>query len=238
MRPIIDYNPPQPPEEVDYWQSRLDALYPRNIELSWFKLEWTPGEEWEPLHRWFLYQMIPAPRISPLVAGFLRGPNPRDYTYLDRVTGEVRRRRQAPMVSMQQWRLFRRYGCMAIPYWVIQGETGGHKLRFTRREGLIARTRGRPPRPPEAGVLPYAPMDERVIQKLQEQHRMSQYVLLLDYLAQNPGDLDREEQEKEKELEGQLWSWLSTQVDDILREAPHGVLEQMAGLDPTPRVFT
>ena len=47
------------PYEDPYWQDQLSRIAPKSIRYDWLKIVWEPGDEWEPIGRWFIYTMTP-----------------------------------------------------------------------------------------------------------------------------------------------------------------------------------
>lgn len=229
----------QQPQDTAKWQDRLDALFPPNTEISSLRIVWEPGLEWAPTGRFVLYQMLPASRIPVIFLPFLEGPDPRSFTRYDRVKKEVIRKRGAPLVSRQQWLMYREEGVFGMPYWVVQGERGGHKINFTKVERMIARLKGHPNgQPPAIGDLPYAPMDNRVIEKLVALDQMRTYNLLIDFAMRAPEMLEADEERGANEAKDRLWAWVESQVGQWVEELPHGGIERIAGLDRPIRLFT
>lgn len=228
------------PLDLEPWQKRLNDLFPPNEEISHLKIVWEPGYDWDRLGRFILYQMLPPARVPVLVQPWLEGPDPRDFTYYDETKKEVVRRRGAPLISHQQWRLYRETGgYYGMPYWVVQGDSGGHKIKFTKAERMIARIKGHPTgEPPRIGELPYAPFDERVIEKLIKVDEMRTYNLLVDFSMRSPEQLERDEERGAEEAKERLWSWIESQVGKWIDELPHGGVERIAGLDRPVRIFT
>lgn len=223
------------------WQEALDDVAPRRGDLSYLKIVWEPGELWDPIQRWMIYQMIPMADnpADDLFRPMLEGPHPRKFGYYDRHLGRFVRRPGAPMVSMQQWELYRETGRLAHPYWVVQGDEGGHRFEFTRTEkAIIRRAIGQKDvDPPMIGSLPYAPVDNRVTAKLSNLDRLRKDEFAVAFMYRNPEKFDAEQERILKDAEKALWGWLETQIDDRLRDLPYGFLPAMAGLTPAPRVF-
>lgn len=232
---IAQQDPPK------HWQEELERVVPRRGDLSYLKIVWEPGEWWEPVQRWVIYQMMPLGDnpADDLFKPMLEGPNPRKFGYYDRVAGRFIRESGAPMISMQQWRLYHETGRLGMPYWVIQGDRGGHRYDFTRTEKLIiARKTGqRDVSAPMMGDLPYAPFDNRVRDKLANLDRLRKDEFAVAFMYQNPQMFDTEEERILQKAEEELWGWLESQIDDRLRNLPYGYVSEMAGLDAPTRVF-
>jgi hypothetical protein len=166
------------------WQEQLDAataVDDTNIARLW--LHWVPGDPWQPVHRWFVFQLQPWHQIKN--EGYkqeLRGPHPRtnaQLVYRQRVIdGKIELRPSITggpcrFIDRNQWvlhrELQRRFGWNVMPryFWVIQGDAGGHPYQITDSEQALRQAQGLPADVPCAGDLPYAPFDRRVLTALQ-----------------------------------------------------------------------
>lgn len=161
------------------WERQLAELSPRSDRFVWLKLIWEQGYPWEIIERYMIYEMIPervmlaggrngkASLLHANVLEQLRHPLPPSQmgnyfdVHLNNGEGEFVLNPDC-LITERAWHLYRATGCWGRPYWVIQGEKGGHKRWFSDVESKLLRAKGLPPRPPEPSELPYAPFDERV----------------------------------------------------------------------------
>lgn len=183
LRPV-QFDPPVSAEQVEAWQATLDRVVPpMEGYVSHLRLVWEPGDAWDPVERWYLYDCTPrrvfeeaatkrrimgVPEYDNADAILIRdldGPSPREDGYYDRVLGEFIHTREREC-TLQQWRLWHQHGVYGIPWWVIQGTTGGHKRWFAQAEKKALKYAHLPDEPPAPGTLPYAPFDERVLEKV------------------------------------------------------------------------
>lgn len=184
VAPGLDYAREPQPE----WQAQLDAAT-RGGAASRLWLHWVPGDPWQPVHRWLLFQLQPWAHVPPHLQQELRGPHPRTnaaLVYRDRVIdGQVMRRPAITggpcrFIDRTQWTLHRalerRFGWRVLPRycWVIQGAHGGHPFQLTDSEQALRRAQGLPADVPSVGDLPYAPFDQRVLTAL-ERYDLWQY---------------------------------------------------------------
>lgn len=204
------------PTQEASWQATLDLIAPPGGRLSWLKLVWVPGDRWEPVHRWCVYQMLPIDRAPSLVRDDLRGPSPRVRGRWDRVLG-----RFIPdptcNVNLLQWQLYQDTHCYGRPYWIVQGTQGGHKKSFNRIESQVARMNGAPDQPPLIGDLPFASPDQRTFDKLLKLDLVRSYGMLLDRAAKNPAAIDEHDERLLEDMRGKVWKWLESQVQDAVR---------------------
>jgi hypothetical protein len=165
------------------WQAALDAatLTGDGTHVARLWLHWVPGDPWQPVHRWFLFQLQPWAHVAPHIQMELRGPHPRTNAtlhYTPRViAGKLEQRPRITggpcrFIDRTQWAIHRQIereqGVRVFPryHWVIQGDMGGHPFMITDEEQALRSLQGLPADVPSAGDLPYAPFDQRVVDAL------------------------------------------------------------------------
>lgn len=165
--------------ERQEWQRELELVTgARRENFTWLHLYWWEGEVWQKIQRWSIWEMFPpsflsatprhAEQFAPVLAA-LRGPPPRDFRVFD---GAGQFMRSDATVTQDQWDLYQATGCFARPFWVIQGDRGGHKFQFNHQEGQLLRLEGLEGTPPAPGDLEYAPWDNRVRDQLAKQKEL------------------------------------------------------------------
>lgn len=199
------------PEE---WERQLAEISPPNPRFSWLKLIWEPGDPWDkPVERYIIYQMVPFHAIPADILAELQGPSPRKRNYYDSVLERFVRDPDC-LITLQAWELFRTTKCWGRPWWVIQGDKGGHKRYFSHTEKKLLRLMKLPVNPPIPGDLPYAEFDNRVIRQ----------ILLHDNLRHAQGGIlsvrngpagRAATAEKEKEFRIALMKWLKDQAEMV-----------------------
>lgn len=213
------------------WEARLRDVSPRSDEVSWLHLVWEPGELWVPGQRWVLYEMIHPRWADPGLVATLRGPNPRlagHYCTADsRLPNQFRclcrRKLEAwkgsnnPGITLMQWRLFRETGYVAsaVPFLVLQGPKGAHRLRYSEFEQELLALAGKPTEPPTFGTLPYAPFDERTIALITQHNRLLQMqVSLAEFRRRMTTHYAAERAEMERELRRQMVHHLDAEMTE------------------------
>jgi len=211
-----------PPE----WQRELAlATGERQEGYTWLHLYWWEGEPWQKIQRWSIWEMFPpsflssnprhAAQFAPVLAA-LEGPPPRDQRIFAEDGSFLR---SEATVTQDQWDLYQETGCFARPFWVIQGDRGGHKFQLSVPEAMLCRLHGLEGETPRPGDLPYAPWDSRVRDALLEQRRL--------YEAGRSGvpvGATREEaycvsrKDREQWFRTQLLAWLKPQVRQQVEE--------------------
>lgn len=162
------------------WQAALDAQHiPGTARLV---VAWEPGDVWQPIHRWFLWQLQPWHLSqNDAVKAELRGPHPRRDATLQYVPATVNGKRElrprmiggARFVDRRTYELHqqieRETGELVIPrrLWVIQGANGGHPFMIGAEEAKLRKEQGLPDDVPSAGDAPYAEFDRRVLTALE-----------------------------------------------------------------------
>lgn len=178
---MIQMVPPVDHSTLAEWQRKLDELFPKSEHTTHLKLVWVAGDDWEILdegnlvdqriERFYVYEMFPKSHTDPDIL-FELEEMPCPVVRYDSVLKEVTRENRA--VTRLQWRLYRETGYFGKPFWVIQGDKGGHQRFFTTFEKQQLYLLGLPTEPPLPGTLPYAPFDQRVIDKLLYHDRLRQ----------------------------------------------------------------
>lgn len=207
---------------IERWQPHLDAIAPQTREgLSHFRLVWEPGEDWAPVERWTIWEVMPAERSPMGVFEDLHGPPPRAFGRYDDQLGRFVRSRNFH-INQHQWEFFQETGMYGRPVWIIQGEKGGHKRFWNDTEqNLIRLHKGTKEvlDPPAPGELCYALPDWRTIAAIAELGVVARFGELLHYLSHDRllrDSLDRREAEVAAEMADRLWSWLGDQVEEAL----------------------
>jgi hypothetical protein len=147
---LLDYA--RQPE--DGWQAMLDHATAAGERLSSLRLHWVAGDPWQPVNRWFLFQLQPWANVSDAIKAELDGPHPRTNArleYIPRVIdGKIESRpaiKGGPcrMVDRTQWTLHRQIlretGVKVFPryWWVVQGDAGGHPFMVSLEEQKLRR---------------------------------------------------------------------------------------------------
>lgn len=235
---------PVAPETVATWQAQLEAAIPPSEHtVSHLRLVWEPGEPWAPVGRWFLYDCVPrsvfersaqqkrmagCPEYDngdAVLIADLDGLNPRECGTYDPILREFLTTSDRNCTE-RQWKLWHEHRVWGTPFWVIQGTHGGHKWAYNTAERKVLRYAGLPDLPPGPGALPYAPFDNRVLDK----------VLAYDRLRSTEGLLGRDavaraDRNKVQAARKAYVDFLTDSVGDLVREFKHALQE-------LPRDFT
>jgi hypothetical protein len=125
--------------------------------------------------RWVLYDAKPRALIQDdelqggMIEGWalieaLEGPPPR----------ELSEWKVCPFVSDVQHELYRLHRAYARPFWVLQGDAGGHQCSYEPWQVNVLQSKGLPDTPPAIGALPPCPFDGRVTAQLHRLNRLFQ----------------------------------------------------------------
>lgn len=133
----------------------------------------------------------------------------------------------------EMWRLWRGY---ARPFWILQGDLGGHQYRFSPFQSDALCRMGLPTEPPRPGDLAPAPFDNRVIAQLNHLNRLHQFEDSIDQLRKSGGPeaAEAEAQRREAEIRQAELTFIERQMrplvemsqsmpDDVRYRMPDGM---------------
>lgn len=175
---------------VPDWLADLRAVSPMSTLHSYLMPYWYRAGQ-----RWVLYDVLPIAAIDDELdtgsgvngaelKAIMAGPRPSELP------------RDVP-VSDTQHEMFRAWGGFARPYWVLQGDSGGHQVNFSPDQASALLRMGLPAEPPRIGSLPPCPFDNRVAQQLRHLNRLHQFQDSIDRLrASGSADAARAETER------------------------------------------
>lgn len=201
------------------WERSLWTIAPPSNFLSWLKLRWESGDQWEPIQRWMIWQMRHPKFVRPDLLAELKGPSPRSKGHycgagycLCPVKKNAWRGGAARQIDYAQWKLFQETGHYGTRWWCIQGSHGGHRHRLTPIEAKISRINRGPSDTPAPGDLPYADYDLRTFRKVAQLDRVRMWKGVAEYAERNHDTMDQEEQDEATQARWALWQWLESQV--------------------------
>lgn len=170
---------------LEDWARDLAALSPRFDRLSHLALLWEPGFPDDPIQRWFLYDCVPWAALPDWKQQAIQEPLctcPLPVTQVERCRWCRKLRSPGRARNLEY---LGTTGCFPFPFWVIQGEQGGHRYSYTQVEVQWAKLMRQQPAPPVPGRLSYAPFDQRVIRKLRAydrtRHRFASILTAADH---------------------------------------------------------
>ncbi len=124
--------------------------------------------------RWVLYDAVPRGLIPDGEAS--PGVPMTGRELMERLEGPPPREREAwdycPYVSDVQHEMYRLHKVYARPFWVLQGETGGHQVNFSPWQQNVLIAKGLSAEAPKIGSLPACPFDRRAANQLQHMNRL------------------------------------------------------------------
>lgn len=181
------------------WRELLRSVSEPSEQLAWLHLAWEPGEVVtltstidgkvvtdtydQRVERWLLWQIQPIQFVPDHIRAELQGPHPRSsgqwrpYTRADGTRGAAWFGGPCTVVTRQQWELYRETGGYALPWWVIQGDHGGHRVSLSPPEEALYRAEWGVDRVevPAMGALPYADFDQRVLDQIAAHDHLAQF---------------------------------------------------------------
>jgi len=162
----------------DEWERDLRAVSPITTVYSHLRAYWYRAGQ-----RWILYDVLPVEAIddeldtgSGITGAELKqmmaGPRPSELT-------------EDVPISDVQHEMFRRWKGFARPFWVLQGENGGHQVKFSPVQSSALLRMGLPSEPPAIGALPPCPFDARAATQLQHLNRLHGFEDSIDRLRRS-----------------------------------------------------
>jgi hypothetical protein len=196
------------------WSQELRQVSPTNTLHSYLMPYWYRAGQ-----RWVLYDVLPVQVIDDDlntgsgVSGadlkaIMAGPRPSERT--DEVP-----------VSDLQHEMFRRWNGYARPFWVLQGENGGHQVKFSPAQSDALLRKGLQAEPPAIGSLAPCPFDNRAIRQLQHLNRLHQMEDSIDRLRKSgsPEAAAAEQAKVEREIRESEMAFIEAQVRPITETA-------------------
>ena len=187
--------------------AEIEAQNPITDRVSGLLVRWQPEAG-----RWFIYQVLPAHCTPALVLDEKQPIIAKGTLFIPAPGRELMLLRE--MVDQTAWEIFKETGRYSRPFWVVQGDKGGHKRRLSLLERRVAKQMtGRAADVPVPGDLPYAPVDRRVVEALRPLDRMQGWAYALDISSRSPQHFEATERAALDTAARELWSWLEHQVD-------------------------
>ena len=227
-----------PPE----WQADLESVIPRSDRVSWLTIVWQPGMPYEPVQRWELYEVIPTlDHVPPEVIEDLRGMSPRHpengvWRHDASVMGE-RRWFSNSLVSLVQWQTYQKLGLYTQRFWCIQGEYGGHPLKYTDAELNFRLSKGLTDAPCP-GDLPYADYSHRVATRAASLDRMRKWKQATGWdqrgLRKTEAGLlvRRDRAAEELQYSEMMLAWMDEEIAGAISDMPRSVAAKIVGDAP------
>ena len=193
------------------WAERLRQITGENPALPTLWLHWEPGDEWGPVQRWIFYQTWPDAMVRDDLLRECRGPHPRSGGAFNPRLG-CWDGGPASGITRSQWEIYRACGRYGRPFWVVQGDKGGHKYRLNRWESRLSVLCGGPRDTPNPGDLPYAEPDERTWSALAAADRMRDNERTLDWLLKHGHELTPDELQAATKVATEVLQWTGLSI--------------------------
>lgn len=216
------------------WQRELDRIAPPAASVSSLRITWLPGDFWDPVERWVIWQVYPEGVVPQLAQEAVRGPHPRStgHACLPRINGQkgcdcgsfppwyTWRHRwvggppESAGISKWTYELFQETGRFHRLYWIVQGTLGGHRYKYTAQESRLSVLHGGPEQPPAPGDLCYAEPDHRTFARIGAADQLRRWRGLRDFTARDGRDLDQMERDQSEAYQEHLWQWMDDQLTE------------------------
>ena len=214
------------------WDTALQKLATREDRATWLHLVWEPGEPYDPVQRWEIYELLPPHIVNPTWLEEFKRPPPRmDGQWIDddEVVGG-KRWESASLVSRMQYDLWTQYHRWPQRLWVVQGEGGGHLRRLTRHQEASFELHNPGMLWPAPGELAYADPDERTWDALRLRERLMYREYQLDRWELSVDQSGRDDtqvlEDQRQVLNQQIDSWLEEQFYSIKQVMPRDALKE------------
>ena len=195
------------------WQAMIDSAFPPAANGSGLTLRWQPGSTDSPVQRWVVYQMIPQDQCFVMDPVDGRLPIPAMAQYLVAIA----RLRQAddplPHWLQTMHDTLQLTGCLAVPFWIVQGTGGGHRVTYGRVEQAWSQFTTGQLEPPYPGALPYADPDVRLVRAMVASDRWrGQWATVL---AESNGRMEQAEREIRRRMQAESAASMGELVDEV-----------------------
>jgi hypothetical protein len=216
------------------WERSLATLAPRSDRLPWLKLVWMPGETYEPVQRWVIYELFP--NLSMINQSWIdemhnAPPRQNGVWYTDEFG--TRRWRSVSLVSRIQYDLFHQYQAWPQLTWIIQGHDGGHLWNLTQPQLKLWQLRTGLRDWPAPGELPYADFSGATLRGLRHRDKLRAWDEKFNdwekrYATNGVLDLNQVQfvagrtlEEERIELNAAVAKWLEGQFDAVADSLTH-----------------
>lgn len=201
------------------WEAELRLISPINTIHSHLRAYWYRAGQ-----RWVLYDVVPLeamPDDMDTGSGFsggdfkawLKGPRPSDR--------EDWKDLEHYPISDTQYAMGHLWKGLARPFWVLQGENGGHQYRFSPKQAETLARKGLQSDPPRIGELAACPFDNRAIRQLQHLNRLHQFEDSIDRLRKSgsPEAAAAEHERLEREIRESEMAFIEAQMSPVVDAA-------------------
>ncbi len=210
---VADVSEPFPED----WMVLLREVSPVTVLHSWLLPYWYRAGG-----RWVLYDALPdclipddETQLGSALTGkeffaIMRGIRPSEREdFKDTVSQPI---------SDVQHEMYRLHHVFARPFWVLQGENGGHQVNFSPDQATHLISTGRSSVPPKIGELPPCPFDARAATQLQHLNRLHQMEDSMDRLRQSGTKewADAESQRMQREVREHEMRFIEQQMTPIV----------------------
>lgn len=212
-----------------WWQQELDRIAPPGDTVSSLVILWEPGDPWEKLERWVIWQRYPLDRHGRAIVpqmidrAALEGASPR-------VTGHycgagwclcaMKANRWVdgnPLsygIDYRTWELYQQTGRYHRRWWVVQGPDGGHPYRYDKWEQKLRRMAKQSPDAPFIGDLPYAEPNRLTWQRIGGLNLLRAHRELQDFTSRTAQDFARADRDRDEAYEAAKLNWISDRLTD------------------------
>lgn len=209
-----------PPEFV----ARLHHLFPPYGRSQWMEPVWDAGTPEDPIQRWAVYVATPAHMLSQFERDEIEAKNlsvlppcvavdaPLAVARAVEMGIDTVPFRECPQGRRRALGFWEVHRATLLPFWVVQGEGGGHPYRYQEHERRLLRLAQLPDEEPEPGSLPFHPLDERVLNRVVALDRLRRRIV-----DQKAGDRAQDD-EQEREWRFRFLEFVTSTTDHVFGE--------------------
>lgn len=224
------------------WSRALAETCPQYEGISSFHIAWEPGEEWEPIQRYMIWQDQTREMTQKLILRDYPGctgltqEHPRLNAKWDAVAKcYVKQDGTLAKTDKLTYERYHRTGRYGVRFWVIQGDTGGHRFNLSHLEKQILKfgSNGKMRDVPLPGDLPYAPFDGRVLPHFARIEQAAMARKVCKYALAHVHQLDLDERNEWEYARTLLFDYLGAQFGELYDEFKPFIKEQLRKI-PVP----
>lgn len=220
---------PHDRKQLARWQAQVDEVVPYSDRLASLYLRWEPGDIWQPVQRYCLWELIPHEHevkkgtfesCIPLhIKLGLEGEDPRSSGHYDtRAKRWVGGPKFSGGIDRATWEVYRETKRWGLRYWAIQGDRGGHPMHIPWMARTAKKIMNEPiVDPPALGDLPYAEPGAALFQKVASFDKMRQWRMSCDWAYRNQAHLTAEERSQAELTAAKATQWWDEQIGDVLQ---------------------
>lgn len=215
--------------QVDAWNVGLCSVVPKLEQLPYLYLRWEPGDIWQPVQRFVIWELLPHAATPDHIWTALKGPHPRSSGHYDLQQKRwVGGPQSARMIDRGTWEVFQETGRWGIRWWVVQGKTGGHPINMPWMVRRVKKIMGDPlAELPKMGDLDYCEPGQGLFDRLASYDKYRAWRSQTAWTDRDMKDVTQEERESGEVAAAKMTAWWDDMVSGVLDEHKSAVKRAM-----------